>query len=470
MAGQDLSQKGPKTHVAEVVHHGDKLIIPEKMTLLAAIELIQRRIKYLTETVTMQETFPAFPWDGAAALDRALSAKFGWTTQEATPGFFGDTPPKLISIEVGPGKRRKVPWGRFSMPGVTGFLQTGLEQVGNLYYFQLIAQVTRGDEATIQDIFDRVRTELTERSIYRGKAFRIKFLKEDDEVDPMPQPAFIDTDSIDPDMLVYSETVQSAIETNLFTPITRAQDCLDNKIPLKRGILLGGKYGTGKTLAANVAAKLAVEHGITYLYIPNTDELPRAIEFARLYQSPACVVFCEDIDRTTTGERSTEMDRVLNTIDGIDSKGSNIIVVLTTNHLEDINPAMMRPGRLDAVIEVTPPDAEAVIKLIQKYGKGSLDKNIDLSAVGKVLDGEIPAVIAEVVKRAKLSQLRFTPPGEKVTKVSGAAILDAAQTMKMHLKLLNRTKEEPPVTIDKMVAHIVRTGGELPRSNKELVN
>lgn len=455
MAGKDLSQAGPKTHVADVVHHGDKLIIPEKMTLDQAIDLIERRKKYLTETVTMQETFPVFPWDGAAALDRALAKRFGWTSQEATPTFFGDIPPKLIGIEIGPNKRKKVPWGRFSMPGVKGYLQTGVEQVGNVFNFQLVAQVSRGDEATIQAIFDLVREELETGSIYRGKAFRIKFMNDDGEADVMPQPRFIDTDSIDPDMLVYSEDVRAAIETNLFTPILRAQDCIDNKIPLKRGILLGGKYGTGKTLAANVAAKLAVEHGITYLYIPNTDELPRAIEFARQYQSPACVVFCEDIDRTTRGERSTEMDRVLNTIDGIDSKGSNIIVVLTTNHLEDINPAMMRPGRLDAVIEVTPPDAPAVIELLKKYGKGALDPKADLTPVGKVLEGEIPAVIAEVMKRAKLSQLRFTPLGEKVTKVSGDAVLEAARTMKMHLKLLNKPKTERKPTLDDRLYEIV---------------
>ena len=41
---------------------------------------------------------------------------------------------------------------------------------------------------------------------------------------------------------------------NLFTPITRVKDCIKNSIPVKRGILLGGTYGTGKTLAATVAA------------------------------------------------------------------------------------------------------------------------------------------------------------------------------------------------------------------------
>lgn len=450
-----LEQAGPKVHVADIVHHGEKMILPEGMSLDDGIDLLMRRKKYLTEKVVLSDTFDVFPWDGAHALDRVLARRYGWTTQEPTPGFFGDNPPRLINIEVGPKKHKKVPWGAFSLPKIKGLLHTQVQQKGNRAIFGLAAEVTRGDETVVQEIFDAVRVELEANSIYRGKAFRMKFLNDDDEPEALPTPSFIDTDSIDPDMLVYSEEVRNAIETNLFTPITRAADCIANKIPLKRGILLGGPYGTGKTLAANVAAKLAVENGITYLYIPNTKELPRAIEFARQYQSPACVVFCEDIDRVTVGERDEAMDEILNTIDGIDSKDSNIIVVLTTNHLNDINPAMMRPGRLDAVIEVSPPDAEAVVKLVRVYGGKAIDPKADLTEVGTTLDGHIPAVIAEAVKRAKLSQLKLTPPGEKVSKISAPALLDAAKTMNMQLKLLNRPKEKKVDTLEQRLYKVV---------------
>lgn len=58
-----------------------------------------------------------------------------------------------------------------------------------------------------------------------------------------------------------------------------------------------GTYGTGKTMAATVASRLAVDAGITYVYVPRADELSDAIEFAKQYQSPACVIFCaEDIE------------------------------------------------------------------------------------------------------------------------------------------------------------------------------
>ena len=151
---------------------------------------------------------------------------------------------------------------------------------------------------------------------------------------------------------------------------------------MKRGVLLGGKYGTGKTLAATVAARLAQDNGITYVYTPRADELGDAIAFAKQYQSPACVVFCEDIDRQVTGQRTVAMDDILNILDGVDTKTDNIITVLTTNHLDNVNQAMLRPGRLDAIINVETPDAYTAERLVRHYGGEAINAAEDLTEVG----------------------------------------------------------------------------------------
>lgn len=228
-------------------------------------------------------------------------------------------------------------------------------------------------------------------------------------------------------------------------------------MPVKRGILLGGTYGTGKTLAAHVASKIAVEAGITYLYVPRADELADAIEFAKQYQSPACVVFCEDVDRVMQGERNTAMDDILNIIDGIDTKRAHIITVLTTNAMEAINPAMLRPGRLDAVIEVKAPDAEAIGRLIRMYGGDSVDKNANFTAIGELLKGNIPAVVEEVVRRSKLAQLALTPIGQKLGIIGEAALVSAAQTMAHQLDLLRTRSEKKkiPLTLDGMLTDMI---------------
>lgn len=435
----DLSNAKKKTAVAEIQRFGEKLIIPEGMSLKQAADLIARREAYEGQETVLQSVFNCYPWDGAAMLEKVLAEKYGWAQQVPTPGFFGDSPPARIEIECGYGKTMTVPWGQMAIPGVSGALILGAEMVkAGCFRFKLFAKVLRRDEPTIQDLFEKVRKKITEESIYRGQAIRVEFLDSDGDLLSEPtQPKFLDTASVDPSMLVLSKDLEKMVRSSLFTPITRPLDCLANGIPVKRGILLSGTFGTGKTLIAHVASKLAVEAGVTFLYIKRAKELPYAIEFAQQYQSPACAIFCEDIDREMDGDRSEDMDQILNTIDGIDSKTTNVIVVLTTNNKKGIHPAMLRPGRLDAVLDVAPPDAEAIERLIKIYAKGSLADDVDLEPVGKVLAGNIPAVIAEVVKRAKLSQLALQAPGTKVTKIGTQALLDAALSIQAQVDLLN---------------------------------
>lgn len=433
-------------------HHG------EEMKLSAAKKMIEDRMKYLSEATAFNETFNAFPWDGAYALNEVLTRIYGWTQQTATPTFFGPKPPQLVKIEIAPGQYANVPWGRINLPNADGgYLETGVDMKDGVFKFKISANILRKDEEVVRKVFDMVRAELRDHSIYRGKAIKMRFNDDDGNAIPLPTPEFLDTSKIDPSQLILSEDVMDAVEVNLFTPIQRVQDCLDNKIPVKRGVLLGGVFGTGKSLAAHVASKYAVDNGITFLYVPRADELAKAVAFAKQYQNPASVVFCEDIDRVTDGERSVEMDDLLNIIDGIDTKSSNIITVLTTNALNNINAAMLRPGRLDAVIDVTPPDAKAVEKLLRFYGGKSIDKSTDLTEASQALDGMIPAVVAEVVKRAKLAQLKFQLPGQSVKNLSGEALLSSAKTMAMQIKLLKDRSAPavPSVTLDSVMESVV---------------
>jgi transitional endoplasmic reticulum ATPase len=463
--GKTLQKENQVIAVTDIVRHGEKLILPENMTLKQGIDLLERRAEYEKEVTAFSESYDVLPFDGAHALAEVLIAKFGWAPATSTPSFFGDQPPQLISIETAPGVFVQVPWGRFSLPNVRGYIETGVSRKEGRYVFSINAQILRMNEDTVRSLFAEVREYLKTGSIYKGKAIQMRFRDDSGEPLSMPQPKFIDTSKIDPKALIYAQEVMDSVETNLFVPVSRAQDCLDNGIPVKRGVLLAGTYGTGKTMAAFVASRLATDAGITYVYAKRADELADAIEFGKQYQSPACVVFCEDIDRSVNGERSVEMDDILNILDGIDTKHANIITVLTTNDLESINPAMLRPGRLDAVINVTPPDALAVEKLIRHYGSTAIAADTDLTEAGKELAGNIPAVIAEVVKRAKLSQLRLQAPGEKVNMISSEALTEAAKTMRAQVTLLRERSEAEakPVTVDDLLRDIVSGGSDVTR-------
>lgn len=458
-SGQTLAAAGPDAHVADIKYHDGPILIPNGMDIPTAVGVLEARQKYLETAVNMSEVFDVFPYDGANGLVEVLSKMYGWANSIPTPGFFGDSPPAMISINVGYMQKRSIPWGRFSMPGVAGYLETDVQNANGRFKFKLSGEVLRKDEAQVKRIFSELREFLKTGSIYKGKAIKIRFLTNAGKPLPMPEPEFLPIQHITRDMAIYSAHIHDAIETNLMTPIERVQDCLDNNLPVKRSVLLGGTYGTGKTLAATVASKVAVDNGLTYLYVPRADELKLAIEFLKQYQSPAGVLFCEDIDRVISGERTVEMDDILNIVDGIDTKSTHLITVLTTNDLNAINPAMIRPGRLDCVIEVTAPDAKAVERLIRHYASNSLAPDADITAAGVYLEGSIPAVVAEVVKRAKLVELKSLPKGSKITGLSGQAIIESAATMKGQLDLLQRLIDadaESPPTLGELMEQTVR--------------
>ena len=456
-----LANAAGKAVVTNVVRSGEQLLIPNEMSIKDAIRLLQARAEYEEQATTLRRTFSVFPWDGALALMRVLERRYGWANSVPTPGFFGDNPPELITVETGVNTTMQIPWGRMSLPGIEGWVHT-ITQKGSdgRVQFALVSEVKRKHEEQVKALFDAVEAEAKASSIYRGKAVSMRFTDDDGDTLEIPRLSFVDTTGIGRNSAIYTADVERALEVSLWAPIERAQDCISNGISLKRGVLLGGTYGTGKTLGMTVAAALAQANGLTYVHVQRADELPQAIIFARQYQSPAAIVACEDIDRTTDGQRTVEMDDLLNTIDGIDGKNSNIIVVLTTNHMEAINPAMLRPGRLDAVIEVTPPDAVAVERLIRAYLGASLPADADIREAGRVLAGQIPAVVAEVCKRAKLAQLTQQAPGLKVRNLSAGAVIAAAQTMEHQLKLLAKVmaKPAPAPTLDTAVAGLIVDG------------
>jgi transitional endoplasmic reticulum ATPase len=138
------------------------------------------------------------------------------------------------------------------------------------------------------------------------------------------------------------------------------------------------------------------------------------------------------LDRDTSGDRDAALDAILNVVDGIGSKGKEIMVVVTSNSVESINRAMLRPGRLDAIITIRPPDAEAAERLMRLYGRGLIATDESLTEAGIALAGQIPAVIREAVERAKL----YAISRHQSMELHDEDLVRAANGMKHHLDLL----------------------------------
>lgn len=425
---------------SEVVHEGNQIVLPvingKRMTYKEGITWLQRKEEEDEQKFNVHHELTGAPLDIAVAFHRALAEIYGWVQGVPTPGFFGPKPPTMLGVQISATETINIPWGRIEVPGLEGYLATYIkdEPVPGLI---IGGEVKKKYEKEILKIVEKTKEFLHTASIYKGKAVKIGFEwdRNGDDFDPVNHaPKFLDLSGVKDDDLIFGESVNAALNIGLFTPIEFSAACREYKVPLKRGVLLYGPYGTGKTMTAYVAALKAIRNGWTFVYLDNVMDLKAGLEFAAQYAP--CVIFAEDIDRAVHGDRSTDMDSILNILDGVDTKSTEIITVLTTNHIENINPAMLRPGRLDTLVEVRPPDAKAASRLVALYARGLLEESADLTKVGQALDGKIPAFIREVTERAKIAAISRTGGGNIEGKVLEDDLLNAAMAMKNHADML----------------------------------
>lgn len=398
-----------KVDLVKVVEHEGELALPKGLSMREAITVLQREISYQEQAVSIRATIDGFVLDAAHAFFQALKKEYGWVHNRPSPSFWGDDPPALLTIATGLTTNVQVPWGRLTIPGLSGWLQTDVEQrEGMPSRLVIYGEVLRKHEGVVNKIIELTRQYLKEHSLFRGSAFRMRWKTPvGDTYLSMPEPRFFPIDREIAKDLVFRREVEDSIAISVFTPIERTEKVRSLKVPMKRGILLSGKFGTGKSMTSHAVSAKAVDNGWTFILCERADELGDALRMAREYAP--CVVFCEDIDRVMSGRRNMSMDELLNIIDGVESKTAEVMVILTTNDVHSINRAMLRPGRLDEIIEIKPPDAEAVERLLRLYGRGLITEDENISEAAELLAGEIPATVQEAVERSKLAAVYRDP-------------------------------------------------------------
>lgn len=148
------------------------------------------------------------------------------------------------------------------------------------------------------------------------------------------------------------------------TFISRNEWYIEKGIPWKTGLLLSGPPGNGKT---NFVLALASELNIPIYTCPlegvTTERFSRMVSTMR----SKSILLIEDIDsfykgRETLGDTKVSFSTLLNILDGVTSP-SGVITILTTNHKENLDSALIRPGRIDRKIEI----ANATVDQIKRY-------------------------------------------------------------------------------------------------------
>jgi transitional endoplasmic reticulum ATPase len=449
--------------------------LPNGMTYKEGRHWLQKIEEEETRTFQFQYKFTGWsPLDAMWAAYRALSELHGFVHVGDFQSWFGPTPPSMITIEIDYGETQQMPWGPIEVSGFSSPLVPSLDLVEGHPTLVFSATIRNNERSVADKLMKRTEKFLLEASIYRGKAIEADFEvvnPRDFRFDPTKAPKFWDTSKTRLDELILSKQVERLIRTNIWTPIRKTEQARQHQIPLRRTTLLAGNYGVGKTLGARATAKIAQENGWTFLYLRNLSQIKAALYFAKKYQP--CVIFAEDINRITAGKRDAEMDELFNVIDGIDRKNDEVMLVFTTNDIKEIHPGMIRPGRIDTVITVTPPDADAAERLVRLYGRDLIDPAADLKQVGIKLTGQIPAIIREAVERSKLAAIEDNNGGPLV--VSAEHLDIAADQMLEHAEFLKEPEPDAPdmevlgTAIGNTIAHGLYHGLHKVETNPEVV-
>ncbi|KAG0418724.1 26S proteasome regulatory subunit 4 like protein [Dictyocoela roeselum] len=209
------------------------------------------------------------------------------------------------------------------------------------------------------------------------------------KMDKAPTETYADVGGLDQQIQEIKESVE--------LPLTNPELYAEMGIVPPKGVILYGLPGTGKTLLAKAVAN---QTSATFLRIVGSEliqkylgEGPKLVrELFKLadYHAPS-IVFIDEIDAigmkrydvSTSGQREVQrtMLELLNQLDGFDKRG-DIKVIMATNRIEVLDPALLRPGRIDRKIEFGLPDNATKLKIFQIHTKRmTLDNSVDLNAL-----------------------------------------------------------------------------------------
>ncbi|QJY46209.1 AAA family ATPase [Pseudonocardia broussonetiae] len=227
-----------------------------------------------------------------------------------------------------------------------------------------------------------------------------------------------------------------------------------------RGVLVYGPPGCGKTfllraLAGTGQLNVIAVKGAELLdkYVGESERAVREL-FRRAADAAPALVFLDEVDAlaprrggsTDSGVADRVVAALLTELDGAEPL-RDVVVVGATNRPDLIDPALLRPGRLERLVYVPPPDGAARADILRAAGRNTpFADDVDLDALGAELDGYSAADCAAVLREAALAAMRESREAAEVT---GAHIAAARAAVPASLD---------PVQLAELAAYAQRRG------------
>ena len=191
---------------------------------------------------------------------------------------------------------------------------------------------------------------------------------------------------------------------------------------MPKGILLVGPPGTGKTMLAKAVAG---ESNVPFFSISGSEFVELFVGmgaskvrdlFKQAKEKAPCIVFIDEIDaiggkRNASGmggndEREQTLNQLLTEMDGFEGN-SGVIILAATNRPENLDPALLRPGRFDRRVPVELPDLQGREDILKVHAKKvKTEANIDYNLIARMASGASGAELANIINEAALRAVR----------------------------------------------------------------
>ncbi|GAA2558236.1 AAA family ATPase [Pseudonocardia hydrocarbonoxydans] len=245
----------------------------------------------------------------------------------------------------------------------------------------------------------------------------------------MSSSATLQTGGITLDQVGDMVEVKQALTEAVLWPLQYPDSFARLGVAPPRGVLVYGPPGCGKTfllraLAGTGQLNVIAVKGAELLdkYVGESERAVREL-FRRAADAAPALVFLDEIDAlaprrggsTDSGVADRVVAALLTELDGAEPL-RDVVVVGATNRPDLIDPALLRPGRLERLVYVPPPDAAARADILRAAGRNTpFAEDVDLDGLGAELDGYSAADCAAVLREAALAAMRESREAAVVT-------------------------------------------------------